>query len=684
MEQTHDLHQSDQASPRNQSQIPKLETRETEGMRAEYPSLAHLEAGNCGAWMAERQDQLLVKARNERSDMNLSKTITLAALSFGTVCYAVSPLAPLGALVAGIGYAWAVAKDLNETHQFAPVPFVRGNFLEFLTAMGGKEDREDYFAARDDLVDLLHHLDPFEKIEYAMLREHMTVLTEFLTTVDPGKRFYAYRWLTSVFQKTRGSFPTHGEVVQHLSQVNLDHRVDYHQVTAIQQAQLQPTKSLFVELPKPKFVELPKLRDLTLKEDTIVPPVDDITTSNEEKRTPFTSESDIPSIETFLSLPLQQRANAIAYTLTECGFKIREIMDSQIIAIASSQRGGKGTLAGILSILLKADDSTLNIEYFTAGVDVYPFACNLHSALKHPTKHHGDIADKSLALELLSYLKQLEGTAPYSQKNLVLIVDEAMRLSSLLEEEDRVWMMQYLLTRFAKCGGTLILVLHASNLTSVVGSKNTSGLGDTFKSGISFIGCTPKSVNAGGFKKINIASGEYFKANPNNFGNALVPGGELGNIPEFLTREKHPGNGYPDPVRSLLQYFPELFQSHHDGARGAQIEQPLSTKISEEIIRLENAFNSESVPEVVTEVDEKQEELEEYFKAFGEHVYNLIVSAKNPPISFDGLRTSRSWENIFNAKRPEKAKLLSILDKLKLAKRIDGDEDNGYSSANNK
>ncbi len=683
MEQTHDSNQSDQARPQNQSEIPKLETRETLGMRAEYPSLAHLEAGNCGAWMAERQDQLLVKARNERSDMNLSKTITLAATAVGTVCYAVSPLAPLGALVAGIGYCWAVAKDLNDTHQFAPVPFVRGNFLEFLTAMGGKEDREDYFAARDDLVDLLHHLDPFEKIEYAMLREHMTVLTEFLTTVDSGKRFYAYRWLTSVFQKTRGSFPTHGEVAQHLSQVNLDHRVDYHQVTAIQQAQMQP-KALFVELPKPQFVELPKVSDLTLKGDSNVPQVDDIATSDDTNITPDSALSDIPSVETFLSLPLQQRADAIAYTLTECGFKIREIMDSQIIAIASSQRGGKGTLAGILSILLKADDSTLNIEYFTAGVDVYPFACNLHSALKHPTKHHGDVADKSIALELMHYLKKLEAATPYSQNNLVLIVDEAMRLSSLLEEEDRVWMMQYLLTRFAKCGGTLILVLHASNLTSVVGSKNTSGLGDTFKSGISFIGCTPKSVNAGGFKKINIASGEYFKANPNNFGNALVPSGELGNIPDFLLKEKHPGNGYPDPVRSLLQYFPELVQSHHDGAIGAQIEQPLSTKISEEIIRLENAFNSESVPEIVTEVDEEQEELSEYYTRFGEDVCQLIMTNQTPPISFDALRSNKIWVSKIGTTKFSRPKLRFILNKLLELCQIEGNEVEGYRSTNTK
>ncbi|MCC5668264.1 hypothetical protein LC653_31490 [Nostoc sp. CHAB 5784] len=50
----------------------------------------------------------------------------------------------------------------------------------------------------------------------------------------------------------------------------------------------------------------------------------------------------------------------------------------------------------------------------------------------------------------------------------------------MLEESDRTWAIQYLLSRFAKSGGTLIIVLHGSNLTSVVG-KATAGLADTFK-----------------------------------------------------------------------------------------------------------------------------------------------------------------------------------------------------------
>ncbi|MCC5668263.1 hypothetical protein LC653_31485 [Nostoc sp. CHAB 5784] len=102
-------------------------------------------------------------------------------------------------------------------------------------------------------------------------------------------------------------------------------------------------------------------------------------------------------------------------------------MSSQVIAIAGTQRGGKGTLAAILATLSTALDPGLNTQYFTAGVDVYPFACNLTSALKYPEKD-ADRADELVARDLLKFLKGLDGSDPYSHKNLLLVIDEAMRL----------------------------------------------------------------------------------------------------------------------------------------------------------------------------------------------------------------------------------------------------------------
>ncbi|MCW5319563.1 hypothetical protein GTQ43_40285 [Nostoc sp. KVJ3] len=95
------------------------------------------------------------------------------------------------------------------------------------------------------------------------------------------------------------------------------------------------------------------------------------------------------------------------------------MMSSQVIAIAGTQRGGKGTLAAILATLSLALDSGLNTQYFTAGVDVYPFSCNLISALKYPEKD-ADGADKLVARDLLKFLKGLDASEPYSHKTYFL------------------------------------------------------------------------------------------------------------------------------------------------------------------------------------------------------------------------------------------------------------------------
>ncbi len=114
-----DFHNHDselvQDIPHNQQikppQIPQLSTRETARIREDYPSIEHLEANNIASWLIERQDQLLVRAKYERAGMNLSKLITLSVTAIGTICYATSPLAPIGAAIAGIGYLWAMAED---------------------------------------------------------------------------------------------------------------------------------------------------------------------------------------------------------------------------------------------------------------------------------------------------------------------------------------------------------------------------------------------------------------------------------------------------------------------------------------------------------------------------------------------------------------------------------------------
>ncbi|MEJ1932147.1 hypothetical protein WDZ92_18070, partial [Nostoc sp. NIES-2111] len=234
-------------------QIPMLGTKETALLRDDYPSIEYLEAGNTASWLQERQDQLLIRARNERSGMNLAKFITLATAATGAVCYATSPLAPIGAAVAGVGYLWSVVQDLNDTHQFAPIPFIRGNFFEFISAMGDSVEREEYFSNKNELADLMLHLEPMEKYEFAMLKQSSHVVCEYLSIVDPGKKFYAYRWLLDWFIQLRGQFPTREQLSGHLAQVTIDPRVNYQQVTVIQEA-IKPQN---LGIPQARFAQLP-------------------------------------------------------------------------------------------------------------------------------------------------------------------------------------------------------------------------------------------------------------------------------------------------------------------------------------------------------------------------------------------------------------------------------------------
>ena len=70
--------------------LPTLTTEETQRLRSDYPCIEHLEAGNVASWLMERQEQLLVRAKDERTGMNIAKLITLTGGVVGAVCYATS------------------------------------------------------------------------------------------------------------------------------------------------------------------------------------------------------------------------------------------------------------------------------------------------------------------------------------------------------------------------------------------------------------------------------------------------------------------------------------------------------------------------------------------------------------------------------------------------------------------
>ncbi|MBD2303310.1 hypothetical protein [Nostoc sp. FACHB-190] len=519
--------------------VPQLATKETTSLRADYPCIEHLEAGNIAPWLVERVDQLLVRAKTERAGMNLAKCVTLATASIGAVCYATSPLAPIGALVAGLGYAWSVVQDMTDSHCFAPIPFVRGNFLEFLSAMGDSEAREEWFSNRNEIVDLMNHLTPLERSEFVMLRQYTNTLTDFLTGVEAGKRFYAYRWLLDNFTTYRGAFPTVEQLCKHLAQVAPDPRIDHAQVTLIQQQSQQPQPKLpepkFVELPQPKFIELP----------------------SSPQSEPSKAPTPAPDIQSVLALPLHHRAIAIIDALTNSGFDIAKCIRDQITVIAGNQRGGKGTLMAILAILSKALEPNTKIHYYTAGDDIYPFHCHrLVCRLSYP-QEEGAKADAKVASDLYNYLREMDNAAQNSYTDIILVIDEAVALSDYLTDEQKQWIIRFLFTRASKKGAQIFVVLHGKNLTSWVGTKNTAGFGDTFKSGATFIGCEATSKKLSPLKSISLATGRYFLADPDSFDKAIAQG-EIGTIPDWLKTEVNPHSGQPDPARTLLKYFPEL------------------------------------------------------------------------------------------------------------------------------
>ena len=215
-----------------EEQLPTFTTPQTQKLRDEYPEIEQLESGDIGAWLQERKEQLWEKATELELGCNAAKSISLGVAAVGTICYATSPFAPIGAAVAGIAYAWTLFEDTNHTKKFAPVPFIKGNFLEFLNAMGDAGARDEYFSSQNSDAETLLHLNKPEQKEYLFLYESFEKVTNYLENTEPGKRFYAYRWLLGAYSKFR-ALPTTQSYKNHLNQVAIAIDVDYDRVNQL-------------------------------------------------------------------------------------------------------------------------------------------------------------------------------------------------------------------------------------------------------------------------------------------------------------------------------------------------------------------------------------------------------------------------------------------------------------------
>ncbi len=226
--------------------IPKLQTKETLGMRDRYPSIEHLEAGNVGSWLQERRDQLWESARCIETEVDAAKVITLAVAATGLVLNAINPFALTGGAVAGAAYIWTLVQDYHQTKNFAPLPLVRGNFFEFLSAMGDSIYRGSY--SIDHELETLKFLEARDRMEYALLHDKFETVAQYLTQVEPGKRFHAYRWIQQVYTRYK-AMPSIEAMHDHLKDIEPDTRINVRSFTAIQQS-----RPKFADIPKPKII----------------------------------------------------------------------------------------------------------------------------------------------------------------------------------------------------------------------------------------------------------------------------------------------------------------------------------------------------------------------------------------------------------------------------------------------
>ncbi|MEH1786932.1 MAG: hypothetical protein V7L23_15470, partial [Nostoc sp.] len=561
--------------------IPRLETAQTQRLRDEFPPIEYLESDYVADWLKVRKDQLLELAKEERSGCNLAKTLSIVCGFAGFIFHATSPIAPIGA-ICGIGaYLWSMYKDVDSTGAFSPIPFVRGNFLEVVGNVGNADLRQDYLNNRDGFEELKTHLALREQEEYLMLKSHLHTVTDYLMQVPALKRFHAYGWILDNYISLKGAFPSIEQVSKHVAKVAEDHvRVDRQVITAIKERALPPQPltlaiPVIKELPKPNIQDSVNIQDsetevgstnvstviqdptTVLQTVRISPQPQSYVAKNPEREVGSNSS---PNLSQLKSLPLHERAIAVINLLKKSGFNVAECVRKQSNVVCGNQRGGKGTLVGILCILYQALDANTKINYFTAGADLYPFQCKrIVSAIDYA---YSPNPNAKVASEFMKYLREIEKelTRPEgigARKGEVLVLDEAIALAGDQTDEDLQWMSKFLMTRFSKSGSKLFIVLHASNLSSWIGSKNTAGISRTFKSDFSFIGCVATTIKINALDTIQVATGEYFIANPDSWGEKM-PDGELGKIPDWLTTEINPSTGMPDPVRTLLTIFPEI------------------------------------------------------------------------------------------------------------------------------
>ena len=529
-----------------------------------YPRTEILEAGDICEWIANRRERLANQAEDNKQEAGVSGVMGLGVAFIGFVLSGVNPLAGIAIACGATGYGISLIANMKKFGGLKPIPFSAISLLGMIDRAGA-EIRE-YLEEPDGYLEIVEFLPTALKAEFILLAQYEAEVTTILGRVTNGKRFQCYRFLLDFYRQNPGCLSNDMGAAAQLANklqafaatVNVDPTLDLefmqkvsnfiHQAAEVAKPQQQETAlSMFATMPTAGVEEPPVLQ----------PALNINVLGTGQNYSHSNHNLQQPNLEHLISLPIQERGLKFIERVEADGLQLSRAVNKQITAICGNQRGGKGTLMGVLAILNKAIDIQSEIHYFTAGDDVYPFHCEKLLCRKTFSHLPGDLADAEVAQGLLNYLKDMDRAPNGSMENVILVIDEAVALSDYMEPEDKTWMVRFLFSRASKKGAQIFIVLHGNNLTGWVGTGNTSGLSSTFKQDTNFVGCKSKSIKKGALRSMAIATGEYFLADPSEFGKA-IKGGDLGKMPDWMLKEKHPVNNAPDPVRTLLKYFPEL------------------------------------------------------------------------------------------------------------------------------
>lgn len=434
------------------SNIPKITTRETDKLRDQYPSLSHLEGGNIAEWLQERKDQLFEQARAAENEADTTRVLGLAASGIGLVCYAVNPFMVLGGMVGGAAWLWLLVDHYNRTKEIAPLPFVRGNFLDAIARAGDYDARQNYRA--NHLADTIKFLPRHHAEEYTFIYSdcNFETITQYLQQVDPGKRFYAYRWLFGWFVKLKGKqIPTQETMAEHLQHVTVDSRVKVEEVKTIVQSNEQ------FQLPETKTVDI---RQFDLPKVNVLRPTPEQKLIDEET-------GDSTKIVEIESNPVKDSSHKHQW--------IKQILKLPFRVISGEQGSGKSTLERWMISLLKDagyyvvvvnPETNPSVWY---GVSVLSTASEINEFFgefiesvrdrQHEARVNGIDED-----DYFDFVKQRKG-----KDGLVAIFLMESNTYEVHGVDPTLWadFLKQCLTNIRKWGFTACLTAHSDNQTSI-------------------------------------------------------------------------------------------------------------------------------------------------------------------------------------------------------------------------